>query len=270
MNLIEAIILGIVQGATEFLPVSSSGHLVLVPFLFGMSQPTLSFIAIMHLGTLTAVLIYFYRDLLKIMQAVWDGVRQAAPLATTESRLGWFIVAGSIPAAVAGLTLSDFFDTAFGSPTIVAVLLLVTAVILIIGERLMTGSKSLSQMTWKDAWVIGFLQMIALLPGVSRSGSTLMAGLKSGFNREDAARYSFLLGIPAIVGAGMLGILDVVQANQLATQLPFFLVGFLIAAITGYLCIHFLLNWLKSHNLYVFAGYCAAFGVFNLVLAWLK
>ena len=112
--------------------------------------------------------------------------------------------------------------------------------------------------------------MAALLPGVSRSGSTLMAGLKSGFNREDAARYSFLLGIPAIVGAGMLGILDVVQANQLAAQLPLFLAGFLIAAITGYFCIHFLLRWLQSHNLYVFAGYCAAFGVFNLVLAWLR
>ncbi|MCA9996049.1 MAG: undecaprenyl-diphosphatase UppP [Anaerolineales bacterium] len=270
MNLIEAIILGIVQGATEFLPISSSGHLVLVPSLLNMTQPTLPFIAIMHLGTLTAVLIYFYRDLLKIIQAVWTGVRQAAPLATTESRIGWFIIVGSIPAAVAGLTLSDFFDSAFGSPIIVAGLLLLTAVLLIIGERLMTGGKQLSQMTWKDAWVIGFLQMAALLPGVSRSGSTLMAGLKSGFSREDAARYSFLLGIPAIVGAGLLGILDVMQAHQLATQLPFFLVGFLIAAITGYLCIHFLLRWLQSHSLYVFAVYCVGFSVFNLVIAWLR
>lgn len=270
MNLIEAIILGIVQGATEFLPVSSSGHLVLIPALFNMTPPGLSFIAILHLGTLTAVLIYFYRDLLKIIQAVWEGVRQAAPLATTESRLGWFIVVGSIPAAVAGLTLSDFFDRAFGSPVIVAALLLVTAVLLIVGERLMTGGKQLSQMTWKDAWVIGFLQMIALLPGVSRSGSTLMAGLKSGFSRADAARYSFLLGIPAIVGAGLLGIMDVVQAGQLVTQLPLFIIGFLIAGATGYLCIHFLLRWLQNHNLYVFAAYCVTFSFLNLVIAWLR
>lgn len=270
MSLIEAIILGIVQGATEFLPISSSGHLVLVPYLFNWDEPGLSMIAIVHLGTLLAVLIYFRADIWRIVLGVLDGLRRRQPLATVESRLGWFIVAGSIPAAVAGLLFSDFFESVFATPAVAAGFLLVTAVIMVVGERLLSVTKELETMTWLDAMIVGVFQMMALFPGISRSGSTITAGLIRGFNRETAARFSFLLGIPAILGAGLLAIADIVQAGNFASQWPSMLAGFLTAAVTGYACIHFLLTWLKQRNLYIFVVYVIAVSAISFLVIVLR
>ncbi len=265
MSLIEAVILGVLQGATEFLPISSSGHLVLVPAILKWPPASLSLVAIVHQGTLVAVLVYFWRDLWEMITAVLQGIRQRQPLATAESRLGWFIVLGSIPAGIVGLALESFFEEAFGTPKIAAAFLLVTAVLLIVGEKLLSGKKSLSQITWLDALIVGLFQTFALFPGVSRSGSTITAGLWRGLDRAAAARFSFLLGIPAILGAGLLSALDILRAGDLAAQLPLLAAGFVAAAISGYLCIHFLLTWLRRHSLYPFAIYCAALGTLYLI-----
>lgn len=268
MTLLEAIILGVVQGATEFLPISSSGHTLLVPSLLGMSDPGLSLIAIAHQGTLLAVVVYFWRDLWAIFTGVLEGLRTGQPLAGDDSRLGWYIVAGSIPAAVAGLTLEDFFESVFGEPTFAAFFLLVTAGLLVVGERLHSGHKELAKMRAADAIIVGLFQMLALLPGISRSGSTITGGLWRGLDRATSARFSFLLGVPAILGAGLLALLDIVEAGNVAAQAPVYGATFVAAAVTGYACIHFLLTWLREHTLYAFAAYCTGFGLLYLALAF--
>ena len=260
MSIIEAILLGILQGATEFLPVSSSGHLVLIPAIFGMTQPNLSLIAIAHEGTLLAVLIYFRHDLWEIVKGVLNGLRERAPMGSTNARLGWYIAVGSIPAAAAGLLLEETFENVFGNPTAAAFFLLVTAGLLLLAERLLSGKKMLAEMSWVDAIVIGLMQMMALLPGISRSGSTIAAGIWRGLNRETAARYSFLLGVPAILGAGVLALVDILGSGDIASQWPIYAATFVAAAVTGYACIYFLLAWLRSHSLAIFAVYCALLG----------
>ncbi len=270
MNIFEAIILGVVQGATEFLPISSSGHLVLIPYLLRMAEPGLSMIAIVHEGTLLAVLVYFRRDIWAIVQGVLAGLRQRRPLATPEARLGWYIAVGSIPAGVAGLLLEGFFTEMFSAPAVAAGMLLVTAVLLIMGERLLSGQKALEKMGWLDAIIIGVFQMFALFPGVSRSGSTIVAGLIRGLDRETAARFSFLLGIPAILGAGLLSVIDIVQAGDLGSQWPAMLAGFMAAAVSGYACIHFLLTWLRRRNLYIFVVYVALMSFFSFTVMALR
>lgn len=267
MSLLEAIFLGILQGATEFLPISSSGHLVIVPAVFNLPAPDLVFIGLVHLGTLLAVLIYFRQDIIDILGGWFNGLRTRQPMATTESRLGWYILVGTIPAAAAGFLLESFFEEIFGAPTIAAFFLLVTGTLLVIGERMLTGKKNVDTMNWTDAIVIGLFQMLALFPGLSRSGSTITGGLLRGLDRPTAARYSFLLGIPAIAGAGLLSVIDIFGA---ARDLPLttYLAGFAAAAIAGYLCIAFLLSWVKGHSLYIFAAYCYIVGglylAFNL------
>jgi undecaprenyl-diphosphatase len=266
VKLIEAIILGVIQGATEFLPVSSSGHLVLFPALFGLTEPDLNLVSIAHQGTLLAVLIYFWRDLWAIIRGVVLGLLRRQPLETDEARLGWKIAAASVPAAVAGLLLKDYFEELFGEPRYAAVFLLGTALLLVVGERLRSGRKTLGQLSLLDALVVGFFQMVALLPGISRSGSTITAGLLRGLDREPAARFSFLLGVPAIAGAGLLALLDLIDAGNLASSWTLYAATFVAAAVTGYACIHFLLAWLRSHSLYLFAAYCALLGLVALAV----
>ena len=260
MSILEAIILGIVQGATEFLPVSSSGHLVLVPAILGLPQPSLNIIAVAHLGTLIAVLIYFHKDIWAIIEAVIAGLTKRNPMQDPNSRLGWYLVVGSIPAGTMGLLFTDFFDQVFNTPTIAAFFLLVTALLLVWGERMYTGKKDLDQMIWIDAVAIGLIQMMALFPGLSRSGSTITGGLWRGLERETAARYSFLLGIPAISAAGLISIFDMQLSGVLFSEWQILLAAFLTAAVVGYACIYFLLAWLRSHSLYIFAAYCAILG----------
>lgn len=268
MSIFEAILLGIVQGATEFLPVSSSGHLVLIPALLGLQEPDLNVVSIAHLGTLLAVLIYFAPDLRDIITAVLAGLRDRAPLATAESRLGWYIAVGTIPAVVAALVLKDYFDSVFGEPKTVALLLLITAALLILGEYMRSGWNSAERMSWLDAIVIGVFQMFALLPGVSRSGSTIVGGMVRGLNRPWAARYSFLLGIPAILGAGLFALVDLAKAPDLGQQIPTLVITFVVAAVVGYACIHFLLNWVRQRSLYPFAIYCVAFSLLSIVVLY--
>jgi undecaprenyl-diphosphatase len=266
MTIIEAIILGIIQGATEFLPISSSGHLLLVPAIFNISEPDLNTTAIAHLGTLLAVIIYFRQDIWQIITAVLKGLAERRPFENDMSRLGWQILLGTIPAALAGLLFEETFDSIFGNPTIAAVALFGTAGLLIIGERLYSGTKPLAKLSWADAIIIGLFQLLALLPGISRSGSTITGGLARDLDRATAARFSFLLGIPAIAGAGLLALLDLFGSPDVGDQLVVLSVTFVVAAVVGYLCIAFLLSWLRQHRLYPFAIYCAIFGALFLIL----
>ncbi len=266
MSLLEAILLGIVQGATEFLPISSDGHLVLIPAVFDLTQPDLVMIGLVHAGTLLAIVGYFLRDLWVIGRAWLAGIANRDPLGDDNARLGWLMLLGSVPAAVIGLGLKEWFERQFESPVVAAAGLLVTAAFLVIGERLLRGTKGIEELTAKDTLIIGTLQVLALLPGVSRSGTTIATGLWRGLDRPSAARFSFLVGLPAIAGAGLLSIIDIFAANG---TLPagHYLAAFVTAAVTGYLCIAFLMNWLRSHSLYLFAGYCAVVGSLYLLFA---
>ncbi len=265
MSILEAIILGLIQGLTEFLPISSSGHLVLLPTIFKMSSPDLTMVGLLHLGTLTAVLIYFWHDLWEIAQGMLAGLAAREPMKDENGRLGWYIIAGSIPAAIVGLLFKDNVEQLFGDPKTVAAMLFITAALLVFGERMLSGKRTIGTMGWLDAIIIGFTQMFALMPGISRSGSTIMGGLLRGLNRPDAARYSFLLGVPAIGGAGLLALLDIFGETQEQSFLIYG-VGFVAAAVSGYACIHFLLSWVRKHSLYPFAIYCALFGGLYLLL----
>ncbi len=265
MSILEAIFLGILQGATEFLPISSSGHLVLLPALLGLNEPGLQVIAIAHLGTLLAVLVYFFTDVWGIATAVLRGLRDRDPFAETESRLGWFIVLGSVPVVIFALAFQDFLESIFSSPLAAASFLLVTAGLLLFGEYKRSGLNNLEKMSWLDGLIVGLFQALALFPGISRSGSTIAGGLLRGFNREVAARYSFLLGIPAILGAGLLEVAKLLAEGDVASQALVLSITFITAAITGYACIHFLLSWLKQRSLLPFALYCMVFGSFSLV-----
>lgn len=270
---VQAVILAIVQGLSEFIPVSSSGHLVIVPWLFGWEKPSLLFDTMLHWGTLVSIFLVFGRDLWRIAWATLGSLARRS-LADVNARLGWFIVLGSIPAVLTGFLLKDFFEALFSSPRAAGGFLLVTAVLLSLSEwvvRRKPPVADLTALTWGRALLIGCAQAIALAPGISRSGSTMAAGLALGIRREDAARFSFLLGTPAFFGAGLLALLDALQvdAAEVAAQLPVMLVGFVVSAVVGYAAIRGLLAYLRRHSLYVFAVYCLVVGLLVLVFTTL-
>lgn len=269
MSLFEALILGILQGAAEFLPISSSGHLVLVPWWLGWDSPPLVYDVIVHVGTTTAIIIYFWQDWLRLLQAGLTALRQRT---FSEAKLLLFIIVGTIPAAIVGFLLEDYFESTFSEPAFVAAMLLVTATVLTISEKITASKKALDSMTWLDAILIGCAQAVAIMPGISRSGSTIAAGLSRDFIREESARFSFLLATPIILGAGAKKLLDVLTGSeQVDSDLGLALViGYVASAVVGYLCIAFLLNYLRRRRLYGFAVYCAVFGLVSLVAALVR
>lgn len=268
MDIFQALILGVVQGATEFLPISSSAHLVLVPWWLNWSNPGLAFDTILHLGTIVAVIVYFYCDLWRIIVA-WLRMVLRRETGDPAARLGWWLIVGTVPAAVLGAVLEDFFESLFAFPPGVAVLLIVTGVILAASEHLGKRIRSLEDLRWSDALVIGAAQACAIAPGISRSGVTIAAGLGKGLKRADAARFSFLLSVPVIVGAGLKQSFHLATEPTQPDQLLLLVVGLVAAAVTGYLAIHFLLRYLQHRNLYPFAVYCWLMGGISLLAALL-
>lgn len=268
MTLLQAIILGIIQGATEFLPISSSGHIILVPWWFGWDVPVdLAFVVATHLGTLLAVLVYFWRDWLDVAKGALKIVQTRSFEDPSSKLVGWLII-GTIPVAILGFLLADALENIFYTPIIAAFFLLVTAGLLLLSEYLskrLAAAHTLETMKAADVWIIGIAQVLALLPGVSRSGSTIAAGLSRGLSRPDAARFSFLLGTPAILGAGILTLKTLLETGEMSNQPVVVLAGAISAAIVGYISIAILLNYLRRHRLYIFAAYCAAFGLVSLV-----
>lgn len=269
MDIIQAIILGIVQGATEFLPISSSAHLVLVPWLLGWDKPSLTFDLMTHYGTLFAVLIYYRNDLWQIIKGVFQGIGQGKPFGNPEARLGWLLVLSTIPAVVVGYLFEDQFEALFSAPLLVACTLLVTGVLLWASEVIGQRVRPLSTMTWLDALLVGVGQALAITPGISRSGATIATSLLRGFDRAAAARFSFLMSIPVIFGAGLLKLSDFIETGISGDTLTLFLAGGIAAGIVGYIAIAYLIRYLATRSLRVFAIYCWIFGgaciVLNLV-----
>ncbi|WP_319521818.1 undecaprenyl-diphosphate phosphatase [uncultured Desulfosarcina sp.] len=275
MNTIEAIVLGVIQGLTEFLPVSSSGHLVLFQNLFGLKEPELLFDICLHVGTLTAVLIVFYREILEILTALVQipiRLRSAGGIANLMARdrsirMALLIVVGSIPTAIIGLLFKEITDRLFGSLTIVGCMLLITGMLLWLTRIIRSEGRPVEQTTLKDAIVIGIVQGLAILPGISRSGSTIAAALFLGVNRTVAGRYSFLLSIPAIVGALVLSL----DTPELHTQIPLgtILAGSVVSAAVGWIALVILLKVVDRGQLHRFAPYCWIVGVITLAIAWM-
>ncbi|MBN1149111.1 MAG: undecaprenyl-diphosphatase UppP [Anaerolineales bacterium] len=271
MTIVQSILLGIVQGLTEFLPISSSGHLVIVPYLFGWDFPpeeAFIFDVLVQVATLAAVFTYFWSDVVSILRAILHGLLNKQPFDDPQARLGWLLALASLPAGLIGLALKDAVERAFGSPTFSGAFLLVTAGLLLIAEKVGERSRALDTLTWKDALWIGFAQALAIFPGISRSGATITGGMARDLQRPEAARFSFLMSIPIMLAAGLFAILKLItEYPDYPSLLPTFLPGFLASAVTGYLSIRWLLAFLVHRPLYIFSIYCAAIGILVLILS---
>jgi undecaprenyl-diphosphatase len=272
MTVLQGFILGVVQGLTEFLPVSSSAHLVLVPWVVGWElDPAYAFVfdVLVQMGTLVAVIVFYARTLAGMVSAVWKGLRRRQPFADPLARLAWLIVLATIPALLAGLLLHDVVEAAFDSPAAVSFFLLVTAAMLAGAERLGRPQRSLDELRPVDALIVGVAQALALFPGISRSGSTISAGLVRGLLRPESARFSFLMSVPVLLGAAVVGLKDLAELSPATVSLAPLVVGFLTSAVVGYLVIRWLLTYLGGHRLTVFAVYCFVVGSVGLVLSWI-
>ena len=274
MTLGQAILLGIVQGLTEYLPISSTAHLRVIPALLGWDDPGAAFTAVIQLGTLVAILLYFYSDIVSITRGVLGGLRHGRLLETTEARMGWMIVAGTIPVVVLGLLFKHNIETTLRSLYVIAGAMIGLAVVLMLAEWLMCWrqrqGRALREMTglgWLDAIVVGCAQCVALIPGSSRSGCTITGGLFMGMSRETAARFSFILSLPAVFAAG---IFECIQARHelLATQehVLNLLAATFVSFVVGYVSIAFLLGYLKKHTTWLFIIYRLALGGILLAL----
>lgn len=251
--ILDAIILGILQGLTEFLPISSSGHLILAEWITGWKgelMNSLTFDVALHAGTLVAVLWYFRRDWIQFGGAVLNVVRGKAP--AYEARLVWYIALATIPAVIAGMRYEHIVEKLFRDPLLVAAALVAGSVFMWFADRYSTRTRTLAAMTLGHAMAVGLAQAVALVPGISRSGITISAGLAAGYRREDAARFSFLLSTPIIAGAGLYKIGDITFTGHAAWGC---VLGTLSSAVVGYLCIRFLIRYLERHTLSLFIWY---------------
>lgn len=273
MTEIIAVILGIIQGLTEFLPISSSAHIVIVPFLFGWQIPddqAFVFGVLVQIGTLLAVIVYFWKDLTGILSAFVRGLVQRKPFADPQSRLGWYLVVATIPAGIAGLLIKDAVEAAFNDARAAAALLIVTAILLVAAERIGNRSRSFESIGWLDALWMGIGQALAVFPGISRSGATIAGGLSRHLDRTSAARFSFLMSVPAMLAAGLLATLDLFKVPNLGQFSLIIAIGLVTSAVVGYLSIRWLLSYLMRHSLYIFAVYCLALSALTLAVSFLR
>ena len=258
MTTIHAILLGIIQGLTEFIPVSSTAHLLIGQRLFGIpaDDAMFSFLVIVQLGTLVSLFAFYWKDLLSIAKATLD-LRRSTP----ERNLGIYIIVATIPALIAGYLLKDAVEALFSQPMLQAsIRLFSAAVLLTLAEWLTKKNRTLDSLTWLDALIVGFFQIIAVFPGASRSGTTISGGMFRGFDRPSAARFAFLMSVPVMLAAGGYEMLDVLQMPDLGEFLPLLAMGFFTAAIVGWFAIKWLIDYLSKRSLYVFAVYCAVAG----------
>jgi undecaprenyl-diphosphatase len=267
MSLIEAIVLGIVQGLTEFLPISSTGHLRLVPAFVGWEDPGAAFTAVIQMGTTFAVLIYFRRELWRILVAWLDSVRQGGRRRDLDARLGWYIVLGTIPIGIFGLLFKDQIETGARDLYVIGTALIVVGLVMLAGERVGKKEKGVEQIGAREGLAVGFAQALALIPGVSRSGATITAGLFVGLTREAAARYAFLLSTPAIVLSAAFEFRHFASGEESGAGATELIVSTAFAFVVGYLSIAFLLRWLASHTLGIFVAYRLVLGVVVIALA---
>jgi undecaprenyl-diphosphatase len=286
MLLIQGIVLGIVQGLTEFVPISSSAHLIIVPWLFGWNDPVLTslpFDVSLHLGTLLAVLTFFADDWVRLIRGVIGSLLDRRIGADPDRRLGWLLIVGTIPGGVAGILgetkIEELFHRPGLEPTAYAMIVMASIIALLglvlwIAERIARHIRAVENISLQDTLAIGLAQAFAIFPGVSRSGSTITAGLALGLRRPDAARFSFLLSAPIIAGAGLKSLVEIAGVLKAGgfgqAEILLFPVGFVAAAISGYLCIKYLLLFLQRHSTDVFVYYRWALALLIIVVALLR
>jgi undecaprenyl-diphosphatase len=286
MTILQAIILGIVQGLTEFIPVSSSAHLIIVPWLFGWNDPALTslpFDVALHLGTLIAVLAFFASDWVRLIRAGLASLVERKIGADPDRRLAWLLLIGCIPGGIVGVLAESKINDLFHAPgtpvrpaaiIVMGLILALLGALLLAAERLARHTRKMEHLTLKDSILVGLAQALAVFPGVSRSGSTITAGLALGLERPTAARYSFLLSAPIIAGAGLKSLYETYQgvSTGLITRadLLLFPIGFIAAAISGYLVIRFLMRFLQTNSTAVFVYYRWALAVLIIVVALLR
>jgi undecaprenyl-diphosphatase len=265
VDALQAIVLGVVQGLTEFLPISSSGHLRIVPALFGWDDPGTAFTAVVQLGTMAAVLIYFRRDLWRIGRAWLASLRDEEMRRTLDARLGWYILVGTIPICVLGLLFDDPIENELRNLYLVGTLLIGFGLVMLAADRFSKRERELDSLTARDGVWVGFAQALALVPGVSRSGATISAGLILGLDRPAAARFSFLLSVPAVVLSGMYQLRHIGEPGGASFEIT--ALAILLAFVSGYASIAFLLRYLARHGLGIFVAYRFVIGGLVIGLA---
>jgi len=264
MSPFHAIVLGLVQGLTEFLPISSSGHLRIVPAVLGWGDPGAAFTAVIQLGTMAAVLLYFRADLWRIAVAWLRSLRDPSVRGDLDARMGWYILLGTIPISVLGLAFKDPIENKFRNLELIGTSLIVFGLVMLAAEAVSRRDRPLREINSRDGLVIGFAQALALVPGVSRSGATISAGLFRNFDRAAAARYSFLLSVPAVV---LSGLFELRHAGEGSLPVGATVVATLVAFVVGYASIALLLRYLARHTIAVFVGYRIVLGVMVIALA---
>ncbi len=286
MNYLQAIVLGIVQGLTEFIPISSSAHLVIIPWAFNWNDPaleSLTFDVALHLGTLVALVAFFRNDWVRLIKAGITSVVERRVGEDIDRKLAWFLVIGTIPGGVVGLLFEHKIEEWFhpaegpiqpGSMVWMGVIVAALGTLLFLAERFARHVRTMERLSLKDAILIGCSQALAIFPGVSRSGSTITAGLAIGLERETAARFSFLLSAPIIAGAGLKSLWNIykgIHSGAIAgPELALFPIGFLAAAVSGYFCIKYLLRFLQNHSTNVFVYYRWGLAIFIIALALVR
>jgi undecaprenyl-diphosphatase len=278
MNTFVAIVLGIVQGLTEFLPISSSGHLVIFQELFGMNdleESHLLFDTLLHFGTLLSIFLVYNKDIYYLIKEFFGILTDISKgevniHASPYRKMIMLLITATIPTVIIGLLFKDMFDLMFKSIRVVGFTLLFTGFLLSISNKLISGSKDEANAKYSNAFIIGLFQGMAIMPGISRSGSTIVAGLLNGFKKEFAVKFSFLISIPAILGAAVLQIPDLLRQGIDSTIIFPYIAGTLAAAITGFIAIKFLINLLNKGKFYLFSYYCWGIGVFIILYSLFK
>jgi undecaprenyl-diphosphatase len=265
VDALQAIVLGIVQGLTEFLPISSTAHLRIVPAFMGWEDPGAAFTAVTQLGTMAAVLLYFRADLWRIARAWAASLRRPELRSELDARMGWYIALGTLPIGFFGFVFADQIESGARDLYLIGTTLIVLGLLLLLAEHVGRRDRSIEDITRRDGVLIGFAQACALVPGVSRSGATITAGLFLGFDRPSAARYSFLLSVPAVVISGLFELRKI--GDEGGAGVAPTIIATLAAFVVGYASIAFLLRWLAHHSTAVFVAYRVALGALVLVLA---
>jgi undecaprenyl-diphosphatase len=264
-DFLQAVVLGVIQGLTEFLPISSSAHLRIYPEIFGWGDPGAAFTAVIQIGTELAVLIYFWKDIWRIFTTWLRSLFQPEYRGHLDARMGWYIIVGSLPIVILGILLKDVIESHFRSLWLVGTMLIVLGIILGIADRVGGTERKIKQMTLRHAVLMGCAQALALIPGVSRSGATLSMGRFLGYDREAATRYAFLLAIPAVIGAGVFELKDVPGADNPYGWGPT-IVATVVSFVVGYAAIAWLLRWVSTRSYTPFVVYRVALGALVLVL----
>lgn len=265
MDLIRSVVLGVLQGLTEFLPISSSAHLAIIPRFLGWDDPGAAYTAVVQIGTEVAVVLYFWRDIWTIGTGWLRGLVSAEAREALEWRMGWFVIIGSLPIVIIGLLLEDLIDREFRNLWVIAIMLVALGVVLGIAERIGRRERAIEQLTWSHAVLLGAAQAAAVVPGVSRSGATISMGLVLGYERAAATRYAFLLAIPAVVGAGVYKLKDVPGGENAYGWGPT-IVGTIVSFAVGLAVIHWLLQYVSKHSYAPFVVYRIALGLLVLGL----